>query len=86
MKELSFHKTKYGKELLIDCLKISETKNFLVNRRPFIISFYEIFFIIKGNGTFLLDDIKIPYEKGTVMFLPLTDVESGLPKQKPMLM
>ena len=70
MKELSFHKTKYGKELLIDCLKISETKNFLVNRRPFIISFYEIFFIIKGNGTFLLDDIKIPYEKGTVMFLP----------------
>ncbi|MFC2103914.1 helix-turn-helix domain-containing protein [Bacteroidota bacterium] len=70
MKELNFHKTKYGKELLIDCLKISETIGFLVNRRPFIISFYEIFFITKGKGTFLLDDIRIPYEKGTVMFLP----------------
>jgi len=70
IKELSFHKTKYGKELLIDCLKVSETIDFLVNRRPFILTFYEIFFIIKGKGTFLLDDVKIPYSKGTVMFLP----------------
>jgi len=70
MKELHFHKTKYGKELLIDCLKISETKDFLVNQRPFILTFYEILFIIKGKGIFLLDDVRIPYEKGTVMFFP----------------
>lgn len=70
MKELTFHKTKYGKELLIDCLKISETKRYLINRRPFIISFYEIIFIIKGKGTFLLDDRHIPFEKGTILFLP----------------
>lgn len=70
MQKFYFHKTKYGKELLIDCLKVSETKNYIVNRRPFIISFYEIFFITKGKGTFLLDDRRIPYEKGSVMFLP----------------
>ncbi|MBI9052746.1 MAG: helix-turn-helix domain-containing protein [Bacteroidales bacterium] len=70
MKEITFHKTKYGKELLIDCLKISETKAYLVNRKPFIISFYEIIFITQGNGIFLLDDIVIPYQTGTIMFLP----------------
>ncbi len=70
MQKFKFYKTKYGKELLIDCLKVSETKNFLVNRKPFIISFYEIFFITKGKGVFLLDDIRIPYQQGTVMFLP----------------
>jgi len=70
VQELTFHKTKYGKELLIDCLKISDTKGYLINCRPFIISFYEIIFIIKGKGTFLLDDRHIPFEKGTIMFLP----------------
>lgn len=70
MRKFTFHKTKYGKELLIDCLKISETKNFLVNQRPSMISFYEIFFITEGKGTLLLDDNRIPYEKGTVIFHP----------------
>ncbi len=70
MQKLNFHKTKYGKELLIDCLKFSESKGLLINRRPYIIEFYEIFFITKGKGTFLLDDIRIPYQKGTIMFNP----------------
>lgn len=70
MRKLNFHKTKYGKELLIDCIQISEYKDFLVNRRPFILSFYEIFFITEGQGIFLLDDIEIPYKPGTIMFLP----------------
>jgi len=70
MKELKFHKTKYGKELLIDCFIASETKGFITNRRPYILSFYEIIFIIQGKGTFLLDDVIIPYQKGTIMFLP----------------
>ena len=70
MRKLNFNKTKYGKELLIDCVKVSEMEGFLVNRRPYIILFYEIFFILKGKGVFLLDDLRIPYEKGTVMFLP----------------
>ncbi|RPH28154.1 MAG: helix-turn-helix domain-containing protein [Bacteroidales bacterium] len=70
MKELEFHKTKYGKELLIDCLKISETEDFLVNRRPSVMLFYEIYFIIKGNGTFFIEDTTIPYRKGTIIFIP----------------
>lgn len=70
VQELEFHKTKYGKELLIDCLKASEIEGLIINRRPFIIKYYEIFFIIKGKGVFLLDDMKIPYQKGTVMFFP----------------
>lgn len=70
MLELKFHKTKYGKELLIDCLKISETEDFLVNKRPSVMLFYEIYFIIKGNGTFLIDDVTIPYQEGTIIFIP----------------
>lgn len=70
MKELIFRKNKYGKELLIDCLKISETDGFIINRRPYISLFYEICFMFKGKGIFLLDDKKIPYKKGTIMFLP----------------
>lgn len=70
MMGLKFHKTKYGKELLIDCLKISETKDFLVNSRPSVMLFYEIYFITKGNGTFLIDDVTIPYQAGTIIFIP----------------
>lgn len=70
MKEFKFHKTKYGKELLIDCLKVSETQGIIIKNKPFTINFYEIYFITKGNGTFLLDNLHIPYKKGTVLFLP----------------
>lgn len=70
MIELKFLKTKYGKELLIDCLKISETKDFLVNGRPSVMLFYEIYFITKGNGTFIIEDTTIPYQKGTIIFIP----------------
>ncbi|NJO90749.1 MAG: AraC family transcriptional regulator [Chloroflexia bacterium] len=70
MKKYVFNKTKYGRELLIDCIKASELEGFIVNRRPFIIAFYEIIFVIKGKGVFLLDDLRIPYERGTIMFLP----------------
>ncbi len=70
MKKYVFNKTKYGRELLVDCIKASELEGFIVNRRPFIIAFYEIIFVIKGKGVFLLDDLRIPYERGTIMFLP----------------
>lgn len=70
MKELSFHKTKYGKELLIDCIKISETKEYVINRKPFILDFYEIIFITQGNGVFRIDDIEIEYKVGSILFIP----------------
>jgi AraC family transcriptional activator of pobA len=70
LERFTFNKTKYGRELLIDCVKASDLEGFITNRRPFIIEFYEIVFIIKGKGVFLLDELRIPYERGTVMFLP----------------
>ena len=70
MQRFTFNKTKYGRELLIDCIKASELGGFVANQAPFIISFYEIYFITKGKGIFLLDEIHIPYEQGTVIFLP----------------
>ncbi len=70
MRRYVFNKTKYGRELLVDCIKASELSSFIVSRRPFIIAFYEIIFVIKGKGVFLLDDLRIPYERGTIMFLP----------------
>ncbi len=70
MQRFTFNKTKYGRELLIDCIKASELKGFILNKQPFILEFYEIIFITKGKGVFLLDELQIPFERGTVMFMP----------------
>jgi AraC family transcriptional regulator, transcriptional activator of pobA len=70
LQRFTFNKTKYGRELLIDCIKASELKGFILNKQPFVLEFYEIIFITKGKGVFLLDELQIPFERGTVMFMP----------------
>jgi len=42
----------------------------LVNRRPSVMLFYEIYFITKGHGTFIIEDSTIPYQSGTIIFIP----------------
>lgn len=79
MKTFDFHKTKYGKELLIDCRKFSETKGFTRTTDPYKVTFYEIYFSTSGSAKFKLDLEEINVEPGTVLLLPPNKVRQWKP-------
>ncbi len=66
----TFHRTKYGRELLIDVGLISENTSFILNDNQFVANFYEIFVVSEGEGTFHLNELTFEFMPGTVMFLP----------------
>lgn len=68
--KFEFNKNKYGRELLIDCLVLEKTKEFKHEEAPFLITFHEILFITSGTGEFLMDNQRLSFEPGTVLFLP----------------
>ncbi|MDW3195306.1 MAG: AraC family transcriptional regulator [Cytophagales bacterium] len=70
MEITQFDRQKYGRELLIDCGKISENPHFFVTDNPFTVDFFEIFLILEGKGEFFLNEVSTQYEPGTVLFLP----------------
>ncbi len=70
MEITQFDRQKYGRELLIDCGKISENPNFFVKDEPFKVDFFEIFLILEGQGEFFLNEESTTYRPGTVLFLP----------------
>ncbi len=65
-----FSRNKYHKELLIDCFLKSETLDIEQPTDPFLTNFYELIFITKGSGVFMLNDERIEFQPGTVLFLP----------------
>lgn len=65
-----FKKNKYGKELLIDCEKISDVEHFTKDTTPFLVDFHEILFITKGKGVFRLDNERVEFAAGTLLLLP----------------
>jgi len=65
-----FKRKKYGKELLIDCEKMSDVKSFTKDSTPFLVDFHEILFVTRGKGIFRLDHERIPFCEGTVLLLP----------------
>lgn len=70
MEITQFDRQKYGRELLIDCGKISENPNFFITDDPFSVDFFEVFLILQGQGEFSLNERSTPYQPGTVLFLP----------------
>lgn len=68
--KFKFKKNKYGKELLIDCEKMTEVKSFTKNTTPFLVNFHEILFITKGKGVFRLDNERMRFAAGTLLLLP----------------
>lgn len=70
MEVIHFDRQKYGRELLIDCGKISENPHFFVTDHPFTVDFFEIFLILEGEGEFFLNEHSTAYKPGTVLFLP----------------
>ena len=57
MEVTQFYRTKHGRELLIDTRLISEQPNFILNNKAFVVDFYEIFFVIKGECLFTLHPV-----------------------------
>ena len=70
MEVTRFHRTKYGRELLIDTRLISEQPNFILTTSAFVVDFYEIFFITEGAGTFHLNEAACSFQPGTLLLLP----------------
>ncbi|MBN1184963.1 MAG: helix-turn-helix domain-containing protein [Bacteroidales bacterium] len=67
IEKLNFAKKKYGKELLIDCSLFSKRK-VILRKNPFILDFYGIYIITNGEGSILLDNGIIPFNKGSLLF------------------
>ena len=68
MKTYHFLPNKYGRELLLDIGRIEKIPNFNLGTEPHQLSFYDILFIDKGTGHFMLDDNEITLEPGTIIF------------------
>jgi len=68
IKTYHFLPRKYGRELLLDIGRTETLKNFVLDKTPHQISFYEILLIEKGKGTFSLDENRMAIEPGTIIF------------------
>ncbi|MFK8102151.1 MAG: helix-turn-helix domain-containing protein [Saprospiraceae bacterium] len=68
--KFKFRKKKYGKELLMDCEKMSAVKTFTKDATPFLVDFHEILFVTQGEGVFRLDNERMNFSAGTVLLLP----------------
>lgn len=52
--QVDFHRTKYGREILIDIAWVREMPTFILER-PHRLSFYDILLVTQGRGSFWLD-------------------------------
>ncbi len=66
MEKLTFARTKYGKELLIDACDESELE---IVADTMVLNFYTLVFLEKGSGTYYLDTETIPFQNHTVLFV-----------------
>lgn len=73
---IEFHRTKYGRELLIDVIRTARVKSFETHGAPHVLSFYEIFLATGGRGTLLLDGRTYKVRPGAVFF-----TSPGQPRQ-----
>jgi AraC family transcriptional regulator, transcriptional activator of pobA len=64
---IDFHRTKYGREILIDVAWIREMPTFL-HEEPHWLSFYDITLITAGRGDFWLDGQRHAVRPGAVLF------------------
>ncbi|RKR05543.1 AraC family transcriptional regulator [Flavobacterium sp. 90] len=77
MLKVNFEKNKYGAELLLDCVELSEISDQSIGMKELhITNFYEIFFFMEGTGSILLEEKHIEINAPCVLFL-----RPGLPRQ-----
>jgi AraC-like DNA-binding protein/mannose-6-phosphate isomerase-like protein (cupin superfamily) len=76
IRSIEFHRTKYGRELLIDVIRAAQIATFEVESAPHVLSFYEIFLITRGGGRLTLDGREYAVRPGAVFF-----TSPGQPRQ-----
>lgn len=76
IRTVEFHRTKYGRELLIDVIRTASIPAFDLHGEPHSLSFYEILLITSGRGEVTLDGASHPVAPGRVFF-----TSPGQPRQ-----
>ena len=76
IRPIEFHRTKYGRELLIDVIRAAEIPTFEANGDPHVLTFYEVFLVTRGAGTLTLDGRMYRVAPGRVFF-----TSPGQPRQ-----
>ncbi len=76
IRRIEFHRTKYGRELLIDVIRTVGVKSFETHGAPHVLSFYEIFLVTRGRGVLTLDGRTYAVKPGEVFF-----TSPGQPRQ-----
>jgi AraC family transcriptional regulator, transcriptional activator of pobA len=65
---VEFHRTKYGRELLIDAAFVRSMPTFLNVPNPHQLRFHDILLVTSGRGTFTLDAERCRVAPGVVLF------------------
>ena len=68
IKKYHFLPHKYGRDLQLDIGHVETLKNYVLDDTLHQLGFYEILFIEKGKGYFMLDESKILIAPGTIVF------------------
>lgn len=66
--KFDFHKTKYGKNLLIDLIRLESLEKYINTNNSHCLSYFDITLITNGKGLFFLEGEKYILEKGLVIF------------------
>lgn len=73
---VEFHRTKYGRELLVDAAFIREMPSFLGVTAPHVLRFHDILLVTRGCGTFNLDGERCRVAPGVLLFTRPGEVRS----------
>ena len=63
-----FHKTKYGRELLIDLIRMETLENYIRRDPVHRLAYFDISLILEGEGTFGVDEFLFPVAPGQLFF------------------
>jgi AraC-like DNA-binding protein len=63
---ITFHRTKYGRELLVDASWVSDLPGFERTGTPHRLDFYDILLLTRARGSFAIDGTGYPATPGTV--------------------
>jgi AraC-like DNA-binding protein len=66
--KVAFHRTKYGRELLVDAAFVRQMPTFLRTRGPHVLDFHDILVVTRGRGVFVLDGEPHRVAPGVALF------------------
>jgi AraC family transcriptional regulator, transcriptional activator of pobA len=64
----NFFKTKYGSELLIDLIRLETLEKYIRREPKHCLTYFDITFILEGEGNFLIDGNEFQIETGQLFF------------------